>query len=132
MVFLQKHASEEHVYPTVQVTARPLVAGEPDNTRARELLEMSIDSLEQQWDDVEVLTATTDRIIGGYRANSIVAEYTLYTERDDEIRAFDIRSRSHTIFTPAVAFTVGMSSSIDEEVFEESDFEQIVSSISIG
>jgi hypothetical protein len=132
VAFVKKHASEEHAYPSTQATARPLLGTVPDNAQARAILAAQLEQMEQGFDDVEIVTATADRIVAGHRANSLVAEFTLYTERDEEIRAFDVRSRAYSIFTPGMVFSVGMSSSIDECFYDEEEFEEILRSITIG
>lgn len=43
-----------------------------------------------------------------------------------------VRTRSYTIFTPGVGFTIGMSSSTDPAWYEEEEFEATLLSIRIG
>lgn len=128
--FMKSHDSEHHVYPTTQVTSRPSAI--PSPAVARQILDAQVAFLETNFDAFRLRAATVDRIIGGYRANSIVASYRLLAERDGEERVFDVLVRSLAIFTAHAAFTVGMSSSTDERYFDEADFDRSLGTIRIG
>lgn len=74
VTFMQRHESDDHAYPTVQVTARRVLGELPDNALARQILDMQVEHLRQTWSDLEVIRATTDAIVAGYRANVIVGD----------------------------------------------------------
>ena len=128
--FMKKHESETHVYPTVQATARPTAIPPPD--LARLILDRQIELVGQMYEDLEVISATTDAIVAGHRANRLVARGNLITERDGEERAFDVVLRAMSIFTPGIAFTVGMTSSADPEFSAEEELPAVIQSITIG
>lgn len=128
--FVKKHDSERHVQPSVQVTARP--SGIPPSDIARQILDAQIKFVEETFDALEVISATTDRIVAGYRANSMVARYRFLTDRDGEEREFEVLARSLSIFTPGLAFSVGMTSSVDPEYYKEEEFHSVVRSMTIG
>ncbi len=128
--FMGHHTSESHVYPTTQVSARPSTV--PTAAEAVAVLEQQVAFVESHWDDYQPLHATSDTIIAGHRANHIDGTYRLRAERDGEEFWFEVRARSYTIFTPAYAFTIGMSSSTDARYYDEADFELALRSIAIG
>lgn len=125
------HDSPDHVYPTLQVSVRPFQI--PGNQLATEILDKNLAFFGSHQVDFELLEATTELIVAGYRTNKIRARYALITQKDDETeREFSVLSRSYLIFAPGRAFTIGMSSSADEDYFSEADFDGILESVCIG
>ncbi len=124
------HDSASHAYPTMQVTVRPFQV--PGNQLAADLLEQTVTFLAEHQSDFELLDATSEAIIAGCRANTIRARYVLNTQKEgEEQRTFSVLSRSYTIFAPGRAFTVGLTSSADEDYFDEADFASIINSVRI-
>lgn len=124
------HDCSYHAYPTLQVTVRR--SGVPTNAEAKALLEAQLDFLSKQYPDLDPLHATPDALLSGHRANIIRARFTLFANIEGDEVALPILSRAHVIFSPGRAFTFGMSSSTDKEYFDESDFDEIISSVRIG
>lgn len=113
-------------YPTLQVTARAM-NGLPGAQMRRNLLDEQLILLRATYRDFEVIEASTDRIIAGTRANAIRGTALFATDRP--IR---ILSRLFTLFTPTVAFTIGMSSSADARFYREEDFDAMLASVRVG
>jgi hypothetical protein len=125
------HDSPRHAYPTMQVTVRPFQV--PGNQGAADLLEQNLAFLCAHQVDFALLDATTELIIAGCRANRILSRYALITQKQGEEQCeFSVLSRSYAIFAPGRAFTLGLSSSADENYFDEADFAGIVESVRIG
>ncbi len=83
--------------------------------------------------DFALIDATSEAIIAGYRANIIRSNFTLITQKEGEDeRAFLVFSRSYAVFAPGRAFTIGLSSSADEDYYDENDFDRIIASVRIG
>ncbi len=126
-----QHDSTAHAYATMQVAARPCQV--PGNQAAADILEQNLAFLRSHQIDFELLDATTESIIAGCRTNKIRARYTLVTQKEGEEQVeFSILARSFLVFAPGRAFTIGLSSSADEDYFDESDFTWIVESVRIG
>jgi len=128
--FVKKHDSESHVQPSVQVTARP--SGIPTSEIARQILDMQIKFFEETFDALEVISATTDRIVAGNRANSMVARYRFLIDRDGEEREFEVLASIARHLRSRPSFTVGMTSSVDAGYYDEQEFRSVVQSIRIG
>lgn len=127
---MDQHDSNEHVYSTLQVTARPCAV--PDNLSAEALLNDSIAFMEENFADFEVVQATSSAIVAGHRANMMRASYTLLAQADDDVVRFSVLSRSFVVFARGQAFTIGLSSSADVRYFSETEFEEIIASVRIG
>lgn len=125
------HDSASHAYATMQVTVRPVQV--PGNQVAADLLEQNLVFLARHQVDFELLNATSEAIIAGCRANTIRSRYVLITQKEGEEQVeFPVLLWSYTIFAPGRAFTIGLSSSADEEYFDEADFADIIESVRIG
>jgi len=127
---MDHHESPEHAYSTLQVTARPFAI--PSNQTAADILNAQIEYLSQQFLDFEAIQATSEAIVAGYRANLIRSSFVLVTERGEEVAEISVLSRSWMIFAPGWAFTLGLSSSADEDFYNETDFDDIIASVRIG
>jgi hypothetical protein len=127
---MQHHQSESHAYPTLQVSARPCKI--PDNTTAANILSQQIQFINKQHEDFELIQSTSEAIVSGHRANLVRATFSFSTMPNNEVVKFNILARTYTIFTPGIAFTIGLSSSNDNKYFNEADFNAIISSVRIG
>jgi hypothetical protein len=125
--FTKEHADETQAYPTVQVSARAS-GGVPPSATAKLLLEEQIELLRSTYADFELVSATPDRIIAGFRANAIRATFSFA----DEARQYRVLSRSVTIWTPTASFTIGISTSTDPRFYDEDELDAILASVRIG
>lgn len=125
--FTKHHDDDAHAYPTVQVSARA-AGGVPPSAAARLLLEEQIALLGSTYEGFELLDATPDRIIAGFRANAIRATFSFANEE----RQFRVLSRSFTVWTPTASFTIGMSTSTDERLYDEGELDGVLASVRIG
>jgi hypothetical protein len=125
--FMKEHDNPEHAYPTVQVSARA-AGGVPPSATAKLLLEEQIALLQSTYDGFELLDATPDRIIAGFRANAIRATFSFASEG----RQLRVLSRSFTVWTPTASFTIGMSTSTDERYYDEHELDGVLASVRIG
>jgi hypothetical protein len=123
---MKPHDSDGQAYPTLQVSAR-MTNGLPPPQMRRDLLEEQLILLRATFREFELLESTTDRIVAGFRANAIRATAVHTTDRD-----FQILTRLFTLFTPTVAFTIGMSSSADPRYYDEAEFDAMLESVRIG
>ena len=126
----QHHGSDSHAYPTLQVTARPSLA--PDNEMALELLQMAQVFLQSNYENVEIVRATSTAIVSGYRANIIYSTFDFHTKPKDDILVWKVISRTYSIFTESVTYTVSLSGSADPLYCDESEFDFIISAVRIG
>lgn len=127
---MASHDSDDHTYPTVQVTARPSLV--PDSAHAEGILSATIGFLQEQIIDFKLLDSSSEIVIAGCRANYVRSSFTVVSERGDEEKLFPSLGRLYTIFSPGIAFTLSMSSSADPAYFEEEEFREILGSIRIG
>lgn len=123
------HDSDEHVFPTVQVVARAFPL--PSSEQAKEILVQMVSALEEQYPDFTLIESSAERIVAGHRANYVSGRYLLAVERDGDETLFEVLSRSYVVFTPGLAFTIGMASSSDPDYYDEDDFIVALSSIVI-
>ncbi len=127
---MDRHESQEHAFPTMQVTARPFQV--PDNQLAAAVLDQNLAFMASQQIDFSLIEASSTSIIAGFRANIIRTRYTLVTQKDGEEQVeFPILARSYVVFAPGRAFTIGLSSSADTGYFDEADFTAIIESVRI-
>ncbi len=124
------HESRAHPYPTLQVTVRPFQI--PSNEIAERFLQTQLDFLKEQYEGFSLIHATADGLVAGYRATVIRATFILYVQQADDVIPMSVLARTYVLFTPGRAFTVGLSSSADEQYFDEAEFERIISSVRIG
>ena len=124
------HDSRVHAFPTLQATVRPFSA--PDNKTASTILDAQVDMLAQQYEDFELLSASSDAIIGGHRAIMLRGTFLLPTQPDDELIYISVLSRSFVVFALGRAFTLGLSGSADERYYHEPDFDSIIGSVRFG
>jgi hypothetical protein len=124
------HSSDSHVYPTLQVTARPSLI--PDNETALKILQMTQDFLISNHENPEIVRATSEAIVAGYRANILYSTFDLHTRPQNDILVLKVISRSYSLFTEGVAYTVGLSGSADPLYCDESELDFIISSVRIG
>ena len=127
---MSHHESDRHAFPTLQVTARPF--GVPTNDQAKEILGAQIRSISEQHIDFVLDWSSHEAIVSGFRANMIRGSFVMLTQPDDETLEIGVISRSYTIFTPGLAFTIGLSSSDQPDYYRESDFTEIINSVKIG
>lgn len=125
--FTKEHGDETEAYPTVQVSARAS-GGVPSSAAAKLMLEEQVTLLGSTYDDFELLDATPDRIIAGFRANAIRATFSF----ENESRRYKVLSRSFTVWTPLASFTIGMSTSTDPRFYDEAELDGVLASIRIG
>ena len=126
----QSHDSPVRPYPTVQITARP-TAGIPGDEEAQGLLDKTVELMAEHYQDFELLEASIDEVVAGYRTSLIRSRAVVFGGEDEDIE-MGIISRAHVIFSPSTAFSVGMTSSDDPDYYRESDFQQMRDSIEIG
>ncbi len=124
------HDSRVHAFPTMQVTARPFSA--PDNKTASSILDAQVEMLSKQYEDFEVLSATSDAIVGGQRAIMLRGTFLLPTQPDEELLHISVLSRSVVVFALGRSFTLGLSGSADEHYYHEPDFDGIIGSVRFG
>ncbi len=124
------HDSDRHAYPTLQVTARPSAI--PDNEQAGDILDRQLAVMRGQCPDFTLEFASHEAIVAGYRATLVRGNFTLFTQPRDEIVEIGVRSRSYLVFTPGLAFTLGLSSSDDPAFYDEVDFVGIIRSVRVG
>ena len=127
---LGTHDSSDHVYPTVNVSCRPAWTT-PDFDYERHL-ERSIEFLRNEHEDLQLLESSANAEVDGRRALRIRHQYTLYAERDGSVLELPVLARSFTIFGNGVVYSLGMSSSADEQFFLEGDFDLVLASVRIG
>jgi hypothetical protein len=80
---------------------------------------------------VALREATTEKIAGHY-ATRLMGECTLYRRDNGFLRPCRALNRTYSVFAHGLAYTVEMTSSIDDRFFDEGDFEDIIRSIEIG
>jgi len=118
----------------VQVTADRLTGvGVVDDTFARIHLAGHITWMKlQNGGNVDIRTVSWTESVAGHRANKIVAEHTVYVPDKGFVHACRMLGRVYIIFAAGMAFTVTMVSTTDPRSYRESDFEEVLQSISIG
>lgn len=128
--FMRDHTSQTEVYPTVQVTARRSVT--PSSAQAEALVRQQIDIMAAHFFEYEPLDVSSTSIIAGQRAISIRSQYTLIAGEDDDEQSFAVCARSSIIFAHGFAFTIGMTSPVDPDYYDEDEFGAVLQSITIG
>ena len=124
------HDSPRHAYSTLQVTARALEIPSPEQAQA--LLKMQLGVLGKHYGQFEVRDATSDALIDGHKAIAIRGSFCLITQIEGEQVPVWLLTRIHVIFAPGRAFSIGMTSSLDESYYLESEFEHTIASIRIA
>jgi hypothetical protein len=124
------HHSPRHAYSTLQVTARALEI--PSQEQAQALLKMQLGVLSKHYGQFEVRDATSDAVIDGHRAIAIRGSFCLITHIEGEQVPVWLLTRIHVVFAPGRAFSIGMTSSLDESYYDESDFGQTIASIRVA
>jgi hypothetical protein len=124
------HDDQRHAFPTLQATVRPF--GNPTAQQVEALLQMQLDVLQRTYGDVELVDASAGREFSGHRALAIRAILPLVTELDGERIEMRVLNRIHVIFAPGRAISVGISTSADENYFDEAEITQMVESIRIS
>jgi hypothetical protein len=123
------HDSPRHAYSTLQVTARALEI--PSEEQAQTLLKMQLGVLSKHYGQFEVREASADAVVAGHRAIVIRGSFCLITHIEGEQVPVWLLTRIHVIFAPGRAFSIGMTSSLDESYYLESDFAATLASIRI-
>lgn len=124
------HQSTRHAFPTLQVSARALQV--PTEAQARALLDMQLDVLDKHYGKFDVEQASADEIIDGHPSLAIRGSFCLNTQIEGEQVPVSVLTRVRVIFAPGRAFSLGMSSSLDESYYLESDFDEILGSVRIS
>lgn len=125
-----QHDSRRHVMPTLQVVARPLAS--PNPSLISTLLEAQLEQLRKTYANFELLTATSHGAVSGWRATIVRGRFSITVRIDDEPIEMSVLTRGHVVFSPHIAFSIGLSSSTDPAYYEEADFERIIASVEIG
>jgi hypothetical protein len=79
-----------------------------------------------------IVRATSAAIVSGYRANIIYSTFDVHTRPKVDVLVLKAISRTYSIFTEGVTYTVGLSGSADPLYCDESEFDFIISSVRIG
>ena len=123
------HQSTRHAFPSLQVTARALQL--QSEAQANALLDMQLGVLSRVYGQFDVREASADALIDGHRSIVIRGSFSVNMEVEGEQLPIWMLSRLYVVFAPGRAFTLGLSSDLDESYYFESDFEQILESVRI-
>jgi hypothetical protein len=123
------HDSQRHAFPTLQATVRPF--GIPTPGQRETLLQMQLEVLRKTYEPVDILEASASLEFSGHSALGIRAILPLFTEVEGEQIELKILSRVHVIFAPGRAFSVGISTSVDPDFFDEPEIAATLDSIRI-
>lgn len=125
------HDSTRHVYPTLQVSVRqplPYSAG-----LASTLLESQIEAIRKTHDEFALIDANSRAMVAGFPATFIKCNFTLTVKTDEaELVLMPVISRCYVILAASGSFALGLSGSDDPAYYDESSFESILDSVSIG
>ena len=124
------HDSEQHPYPTVNVGCRP--GWVTPNLDYEGLSRQAAEFFVSHHEAADILERSPDALVDGRRALYLKCRYLLVWDRaGEEYRALTL-SRSYTIFHNGLVFTMGMTSSAEEEYYREMDFDQVLASVRVG
>ncbi len=129
-VAMRHHNSLRHVYPTFQVTVRYMA--KPNNDVANNFLEFQKSFIENQFQSVSIIEATSKGIIAGFRTNIIKASYILPFDSGEEQINASVLSWSYAVFANQKVFIIGISSPQEEGYLNEKELCSIIESIRIG
>lgn len=122
--------SRRHPKPMLSVGCRPVERHRPDEIRR--LLDRQAEVVREDLDDVEILDASYDTILGGYRAAHVRFRYSQSVSGRGGPWVMRVLARSYLVLTPGLAFTIGMSSSADPLFGVPDEFAAVLGSIRIG
>jgi hypothetical protein len=123
LVFTKYQDGHAGLNPTIQVTLRPALAGNP-----AQLLASAIQIMRRGFEDFQVVTPPRSTKVDGWAAAQARATYTLRTDRGE---TFDVDSRFWLIPRGRLMFLVGMSGSQVGEDACETEFTDALSSLTI-
>lgn len=119
------HSQPDSPFPTLQASCRALSS----QVDPEALLPQMVAQLERQFPDLELIEQTALAIVGGCKATSIRARFTI---RNAEGTEFHCLSQSYTLFSRQLVFSVGLSCAAHGEYCVEDDIESIARSIRVG
>jgi hypothetical protein len=122
--------SGRHPKPLLSVGCRPVDRHSSDEIRR--LLERQAEVARAELDDVAILDASYDAILGGYRAAHVRFEYSQTVSGRRGPWSMRVLARSYLVMTPGLAFTVGMSGSAHAPFGVPDEFAEALASIRIG
>jgi hypothetical protein len=99
---------------------------------AAQILIGLIEHRRSSYASVRIMHAKPDALVAGCRAIVTRAMWAMATEKDDVTTRVGVLSRSYVLFAPGCAFTIGPSSSIDPNYFNEAEMASNVASVRIG
>jgi hypothetical protein len=123
LVFTKYQDAHAGLNPTIQVTLRPALAGNP-----AQLLASAMQIMRRGFDDFQVVTPARPTKVDGWAAAEARATYSLRTDRGE---TFDVDSRFWLIPRGRLMFLIGMSGSQVGEDACETEFADALSSLTI-
>lgn len=118
------HSQPDAPFPTLQASCRVLSSKLDPET----LLPQMVAQLERQFPDLELIEQTALSIVGGCKATSLRARFTICNAEGVEFRCL---SQSYTLFARQLAFSVGLSCAASGDYCVEDDIESIARSIRV-
>lgn len=122
--------SHRHPKPMLSVGCRPVARH--GSEEIRRLLDRQAEVVRAELDDVLILDASYDTIVGGYRAAHVRFSYSQVVSSRGGPWTMRVLARSYLVLTPGLAFTIGMSSSADPQFGVPDEFAAVLASVRIG
>lgn len=127
-VYMHKPLNRNDIaHPTVQSTCRYYET--PTPVRMKRLLEQNSNILINQFNSVEIVEKSSEKVLSDCLANYIKARFLVKNEDGVD---FACTSRSWQVFFNNIAYTIGLSGSSENEPDYGHDIDFILQSILIG
>jgi hypothetical protein len=110
--------------PTIQLGLRPVAPGAPT-----EVLEMALQTMRRVYADFRVIAPVQAVEVAGWSAAHATATYTLHNDRGE---SFSVKGRLWLVPRGRLMFLIAMSGSQAGEDVCESEFEAVISTLTIN